>query len=219
MVTVDIVKADQTIRTYIESADRVLGVRGYTDHSTGHTTKCAEGVREILSKLGYSEREVELGQIAGYMHDIGNVVNRHGHAHTGALIAMRQLERLGMDPGEIGIVTAAIGHHDEETSFPVNAVAAALILSDKSDVRRSRVRNQDHDTFDIHDRVNYAATHSSLNVAVEERTITLDICIDTEISSVMEYFEIFIKRMQICRCAANFLGYQFKLMINATSLI
>jgi len=210
---------DPAIRAYIESADRVLGSRGYTDHSVGHTTKCAEGVREILCELGYPDREVELGQIAGYMHDIGNVVNRHGHAHTGALIAMAQLERLGMNPTEIGAVTAAIGHHDEETAFPVSAVAAALILSDKSDVRRSRVRNQDLDTFDIHDRVNYAATRSTLKISKEERTITLDICIDTEIASVMEYFEIFIKRMQICRCAANFFSYQFKLVINSTSLI
>ena len=219
MVTIDDVKKDGIIRAYIESADRVLGSRGYTDHSTGHTIKCADGVRELLCTLGYTQREVELGQIAGYMHDIGNVVNRYGHAHTGALIAMSQLERLGMDPAEIGVVTAAIGHHDEETSFPVSAVAAALILADKSDVRRSRVRNQDPETFDIHDRVNYAATRSNIKISKEEHTITLDICIDTEISSVMEYFEIFIKRMQICRCAANYFEYQFKLVINGTSLI
>ena len=219
MVTFADIKNDHSICTYIESADRTLGALGFTEHSLGHTTKCAHETHELLLALGYSEREAELGQIAAFLHDIGNVVNRKGHAHSGAIIAMAQLERLGMAPDEIGVIVSAVGHHDEETAFPVSAVAAAVILADKSDVRRSRVRNQDLDTFDIHDRVNYAATCSSLNISPKDHTITLDITIDTQIASVMEYFEIFIGRMQLCRCAANFFEYQFKLVINGTSLI
>ena len=219
MVTLSQIREDKTIKAYIAAADKIMGALGYTEHALAHMVICAEGVCDILTALGYSPREVELGQIAGYMHDIGNVVNRSSHAHHGALMAFQLLTNLGMPAEEIAVIISAIGHHDEGTAFPVSATAAALILADKSDVRRSRVRNTDHDTFDIHDRVNYAATRSQLKIATDVHTITLDIQIDTEIASVMEYFEIFIVRMQLCRAAANFFDYQFKLVINGTSLI
>ena len=219
MVSLKQICADETIKNYIEAADKNLAALGYTEHSFAHMIKSAESVKDILTALGYSEREIELGQIAGYLHDIGNVVNRSDHAHHGALMALQLLTGLGMPAGEIATIVSAIGHHDEGTAFPVSATAAALILADKSDVRRSRVRNQDRDTFDIHDRVNYAVESSQLLISTGGKTITLSIQIDTAISSVMEYFEIFIGRMKLCRAAANFFGYQFKLVINGTSLI
>jgi len=219
MVSLKQIREDKTIKTYIEAADKTMAALGYTEHAFAHMIRCAESVKDILTALEYAEREIEVGQIAGYMHDIGNVINRSDHAHHGAIMAFKLLSDMGMPAEEIAVIISAIGHHDEGTAFPVNAVAAAVILADKSDVRRSRVRNQDPDTFDIHDRVNYAVECANLLISVEDKTITLDIRIDTEISSVMEYFEIFIGRMQLCRAAANYLNYQFKLVINGTSLI
>lgn len=219
MLTLKDIKDNREIKTYIQSADATLGALGFTEHSLAHMAKCAETIKDILSKLGYTQREIEIAQIAGYVHDIGNMVNRKGHAQSGAIIVLGILEKLGMPPEEISVIVSAVGHHDEETAFPVNWAAAALILADKSDVRRSRVRNTDMSTFDIHDRVNYAVEKSELKVSIEKKTITLDISIDNNLSTVMEYFEIFIARMQLCRQAANFFNYQFKLIINETIMI
>lgn len=221
MVTVETVKHSQEIRTYIEKADANLAAIGYTEHSFAHVTKCAEVGGGLLRRLGYGERAAELAGIAGYLHDIGNVINRADHAQSGALMAFRLLEKLGMEPGELADVTAAIGHHDEETAYPVNAVAAALILADKSDVRRSRVRaaGPARIDFDIHDRVNYAVEKSSLELCRERRAVTLELSIDTSICAVMDYFEIFLGRMLLCRRAANFFGLKFQLDINGVSLL
>jgi len=213
------VKANQEIRTYIGKADETLTALGYTEHSFAHVLKCSQVARDLLLDLGYSPRLAELAEIAGYMHDIGNVINRVDHAQSGAIMAFRLLEKQGMDPEELATVVTAIGHHDETTAFPVNAVAAALILADKSDVRRSRVRNLEMTSFDIHDRVNYAVEQSSLTLGTREKTVTLELNIDIEISSVMDYFEIFMARMMLCRRAATFFECKFQLIINGTRLL
>ena len=161
-VTFEIVKNSPEIRTYITQADASLTALGFTEHSFAHVTKCAEVAARILTQLGYSPKEVELAKIAAFMHDIGNVVNRHDHAISGATMAFRILDKMGMEPADVAAVITAIGHHDDSTAFPVNAVAAALILADKTDVRRSRVRNKDMATFDIHDRVNYSVERSEV---------------------------------------------------------
>ena len=192
---------------------------GYTEHSFAHVTKVAESAKYILSTLGYSSHEIELAQIAGYIHDIGNIVNREDHAHSGALIAFRLLDNLDMPPEDIGTIVSAIGNHDEGTGIPVSPVSAALILSDKSDVRRSRVTNRDLTRFDIHDRVNYSVTKSTLEINEDRTEIKLSLDVDTQFSSVMDYFEIFMKRMMMCRKAAEFLNLRFKLIINGQSLI
>lgn len=171
------------------------------------------------AQLGYGEHDQELARIAGFMHDIGNVVNRHDHAQTGAVMAFRILDKMGMEPADVAAVITAIGHHDDPTAFPVNPVAAALILADKTDVRRSRVRNKEHQSFDIHDRVNYAAERSELTLDPERRTLTLSLGINTEFCAVMDYFEIFLERMLLCRRAAEFLELTFKLDINGLSLL
>ena len=211
------IKNDAAIKTYIEAADASLIALGFTEHSFAHVGRVSEVAATILSSLGYDEKTVELARIAGYMHDIGNLVNRHEHSQSGAVMAFRILDNLGMDAEDIATVVTAIGNHDEGTGVPVNAVAAALILADKSDVRRSRVRNADKLTFDIHDRVNYSVAHSDL--AIEGRDIRLSLTIDTEISSIMDYFEIFLDRMTMCRHAAERLGLFFKLTINEQNFI
>ena len=218
-ITFERIKNDEIIREYIRRADRNLAAMGYTKHSFGHVTKVAEGAAEILTALGYDERTVELARIAGFLHDIGNVVNRADHAQSGAIMAFQLLTGMGMPAKEIGYVVSAIGHHDEGTAFPVNAIAAALILADKTDVRRSRVRNKEHQSFDIHDRVNYAAERSELTLDPERRTLTLSLGINTEFCAVMDYFEIFLERMLLCRRAAEFLELTFKLDINGLSLL
>lgn len=218
-ITFECIKNDEIIREYIRRADRNLAAMGYTKHSFGHVTKVAEGAAEILTALGYDERTVELARIAGFLHDIGNVVNRADHAQSGAIMAFQLLTGMGMPAKEIGYVVSAIGHHDEGTAFPVNAIAAAVILADKSDVRRSRVRNKEHQSFDIHDRVNYAAERSELTLDPERRTLTLSLGINTEFCAVMDYFEIFLERMLLCRRAAEFLELTFKLDINGLSLL
>lgn len=192
---------------------------GYTEHSFAHVHKCAELASKILLDLGYGEHEAELVQIAAYMHDIGNVINRADHAHSGAIMAFRILDNMGMPPEDIATIITAIGNHDEATAFPVNGVAAALILADKTDVRRSRVRNRNATDFDIHDRVNYAVEKSEVKLDVEARTISLLLSINTDICPVMDYFEIFLNRMILCRKAAEFLGLQFKLKINGLDLM
>lgn len=207
------------IRTYITQADRSLNAMGYTEHSFAHVGKCAEIAAHILSTLGYSEREVELARIAAFMHDIGNVVNRADHAQSGAVMAFRILDKMGMDPADVAAVVTAIGNHDEHTAFPVNAIAAALILADKTDVRRSRVRNSDIASFDIHDRVNYAVEQSEVRLDPEAKTVSLVLTINTEVCAVMDYFEIFLQRMVLCRKAAQALDLRFHLDINGQILL
>lgn len=207
------------INTYIQAGNDVLGAIGYTEHGFAHAKRSSDYAAAILRELGYGERTCELAAIAGYMHDIGNTVNRVDHAQNGALMAFSILNRLGMAPEETALIVTAIGHHDENTAAAVNPIASALILSDKSDVRRTRVRNKDTVSDDIHDRVNYAVEESSLRVRTEEKTITLSITIDTTICPVMEYFEIFLSRMVLCRKAAACLDLTFELVINGTRLL
>ena len=213
------IKNNDEINTYIRQADKSRSALGYTEHSFAHVTLVAEKAGYILSTLGYPDRTVELVMIAGYLHDIGNIVNRVEHSQSGAIIAFRILDHLGFPPDEIGQIVTAIGNHDEGTGIPVSELAAALILADKSDVRRNRVRNQDVSAFDIHDRVNYSVTKSELKINEVHTLIKLKLSVDTHYSSVMDYFEIFLKRMVLCRKAAEKLGLQFKLMINEQQLI
>ncbi len=211
-------KNNEAINTYIKKADESLIALGYTEHSFAHVTKVAELASEILLTLGYSGREAELARMAGYLHDIGNVVNRVEHAQSGAVMAFRILDKMGADPDDIATIITAIGNHDESTAFPVNAVAAALILADKTDVRYTRVRNQDFAQFDIHDRVNYSVKESRVEI-VKDSHITLNLKIETAMCTVMDYFEIFLNRMILCRKAAEKLGLQFWLVINGQRLI
>ena len=217
-ITYEAIKNNETIKTYIRKADESLIALGYTEHSFAHVTKVASLASNILLTLGYSEREAELAQIAGYLHDIGNVINRVDHAQSGAVMAFRILDNMGADPEDIATIITAIGNHDESTAFPVNAVAAALILADKTDVRYTRVRNQDFASFDIHDRVNYSVKESEVEV-VKGSHIELRLKIDTKMCAVMDYFEIFLNRMILCRKAAEKLGLKFWLVINEQRLI
>ena len=219
MLTFEEVKNNAAIRTYIQRADESLIALGFTEHSFAHVTVVAETAGYILETLGYPARTVEVAKIAGYLHDIGNLVNRIDHSQSGAVMAFRILDNLDCDPEEIATIVTAIGNHDEGTGQPVNAVAAALILADKSDVRRSRVRNRDKTTFDIHDRVNYSVKKSDLKINGEHTLIKLELSVDTEYGSIMDYFEIFMQRMILCRKAAEKLGLQFKLAINDQQLI
>ena len=218
-MTFEEIKSNESIRAYITKADESLGALGYTEHSFAHVTKVAECSAYILTTLGYNERTVELAKIAGYMHDIGNLVNRISHSQSGAVMAFHILEGLGMSADETATIVSAIGNHDEGSGVPVNAVAAALIISDKCDVRRSRVRNTDFATFDIHDRVNYSVEKSELRISEDKRTIVLELEVDTSISAVIDYFQIFIGRMQMSRQAAEALGLTFSLVINGQRLL
>ncbi len=217
MITYDDIKKNNEINTYIKRGDELLGVLGFTEHSQTHCTKVAVEAANILEKLGYSEREIELAYIAGYMHDIGNMVNRIDHAQTGAVVAFNILTRMQMEPNEIATIVSAIGNHDESTGTAINPVSAALILADKTDVRRSRVRNRDFAKFDIHDRVNYAVTSSKLKVDKEK--IELNIELDTKICSMAEYFEIFLGRMIMCKRAAEFLKVKFVMIANGSQVM
>ena len=219
MITYESLKHNEEIRTYIRRADESLKALGFTEHSFAHVTRVSETAASILTDLGYDAHDVELTKIAGYLHDIGNLVNRVDHSQSGALMAFRILDHMGMPAEDIATVVTAIGNHDEGTGVPVNGVAAALILADKSDVRRTRVRNADFATFDIHDRVNYSVTSSDLVLDTDKKTVTLTLDIDTDVASVMSYFEIFLGRMIMCRKAADKLGLQFKLNINGQMLI
>lgn len=219
MITYEEIKQNEAIRTYITEADASLISLGFTDHSFAHVTHVAETAGYILETLGYPEREVEVAKIAGYLHDIGNLVNRIEHSQSGAVMAFRLLDNMNFDPKEIVVIITAIGNHDEGTGMPVNAVAAALILADKSDVRRSRVRNRDISNFDIHDRVNYSVRKSELKINEAHTLIKLKLSVDTHFGSVMDYFEIFMNRMIMCRKAAEKLNLKFKLMINEQQLI
>lgn len=223
-ITLNEVRKNKEVCSYVSSGDAVLNVMGYTDHSAGHTLIVARDTAEILRKLNHDTRTIELAEIAGYTHDIGNTINRVHHAHTGALMMFEILTRMNMNPAEIAIIISAIGHHDEKDGLPVNAVSAALIIADKSDVRRSRVKNKDMTTFDIHDRVNYAVTESKVEVNInnekmEKPDIDLKLEVDLSICSVGEYFEIFLERMVMSQKAATFLGATFHLYINGTKLL
>lgn len=219
MITFEQIKKNEAIRTYISQADKSLAALGYTEHSFAHVTHVAETARYILETLCYPQHEIELARIAGYLHDIGNLVNRVDHSLSGAVMAFRILDNLHMDAADIARVVTAIGNHDEGTGVPVDAMSAALILADKCDVRRSRVRNTDPATFDIHDRVNYSVQRSALDVNANEKIVRLSLSVDTKYGSVMDYFEIFMGRMLLCRKAAEKLGLTFKLMINDHPLI
>ncbi|MBE6631731.1 MAG: HD domain-containing protein [Ruminococcaceae bacterium] len=213
------IKNSKVIDVYIKKADESLLALGYTEHSFAHVGMVAKRAGYILSELGYTEREQELVKIAGHLHDIGNIVNRVEHSQSGAVMAFRLLDKMGMDPEEIASIVTAIGNHDEGTGVPVSPMAAALIIADKSDVRRSRVRNFDVKNHDKHDNVNYSVEKSSLIISEDKSTICLSLDIDTEYSSVTEYFEIFLERMILCRKAAEALGLKFELSINGQSLM
>jgi len=219
MVTLREVTQSKLLETFINKGNEHLEAIGYTDHGPKHVALVSSLSRKILQELDYDPRMAELAGIAGYMHDIGNVINRTDHNQSGALIALEILRRIGMQPSEISTVVSAIGNHDEENGHPINAVAAAVILADKSHVHRNRVRNTDVATFDIHDRVNYAVENSRFNIDGPNRMITMDLTIDTDICPVMEYFEIFLSRMLLCRRAADFLNCQFGLLINGVRLL
>ena len=219
MLTYKEITKSEAIRTYIIRADESLAALGFTEHSFAHVMHVAEKAGYILETLGYDARTVELAKIAGYLHDIGNLVNRSEHSQSGAVMAWSILNDMGCDPAELATIVTAIGNHDEGTGVPVNAVAAAMILADKADVRRSRVRNRDLATFDIHDRVNYSVQRSALQINEDKTQVTLQLTVDTQYGSVMDYFEIFMQRMLLCRKAAEKLGLQFKLVINEQQLI
>ncbi len=219
MVSLGDIKDSKFVETFVIKGNEHLGAIGYTDHGKVHVGLVSSLSRKILLDLGYDARMAELAGISGYMHDLGNVINRNEHSQSGALMAMEILRRMGMKPDEISIIVAAIGNHDEGSGHPINAVSAALILADKSHVHRNRVRNTDVATFDIHDRVNYAVEKSVLNVDGLGKMISMDLTIDTSICPVMEYFEIFLSRMLMCRRAANFLDCEFALIINGAKLL
>jgi HD superfamily phosphodiesterase len=218
-ITLNDIISDKKLSTYLLAGNDHLAAMGFTEHGTRHAKLVSKIAARILTDLGYSKREAELAAIAGYLHDIGNVVSRHNHGQTASMIVMRSVEEMGMDYSEIGLVVSAIGNHEEQYGHAVNSVAAALILADKSDVHRSRVRNRDVATFDIHDRVNYAANKSEVVVDSEERVISLRLTIDTEICPVMDYFEIFLTRMVMCRRAAEHLKSKFSIYINDAKLL
>ena len=218
-MTYEEIKQVEEIKIYIRQADEALQALGYTEHSFAHVTCVAERSGYILETLGFPARTVELAKIAGYLHDLGNLINRVDHSQSGAIMAFKILDHMHFPPEEIGQIVSAIGNHDEGFGVPVSALAAALILADKSDVRRNRVRNQDISTFDIHDRVNYSVTKSELKINEAHTIIKLKLHVDTRYSSVMDYFEIFLQRMILCRKAADKLGLEFKLIINEQQLI
>lgn len=218
-VTVEKLKRDPEVQALMAGGDNLLSAMGYTEHGTRHAGWVSSVAFNVLSRLSFPEREAELAAMAGYLHDIGNVAGRHRHEQTGALLAREVLLRLGVPYSEISTVMGAIGNHEEATGQVVSNPGAALMLADKSDVHRSRVRNPEIAAFDIHDRVNYAVEHSFLRVDDKKRTVTLELTIDTRISPVMDYFEIFLSRMMLCRRAASFLGAQFELQINGVRLL
>ncbi len=218
-ITVEDVKNNPLVNKFVKSANEYLGIIGYTEHGVRHVSLVASIAENVLSHLDYPKRFQELAAIAGYLHDIGNVINRQDHGQSAALIAMRILKDMGATPDEVALIISAIGNHEEEIGDPVNPIAAALILADKSDVHKTRVRNADIAASDIHDRVNFAAERSFLKVIKSKKIISLQLTIDTQKSQVMEYFEIFMSRMLMCRRAANFLDCTFELIINERKLL
>ena len=211
----EIIKNNEEIKSYIEQADLNLESIGYTEHGFSHIHTVAKNAGKILSEFGYSKKEIEIAKVAGFMHDIGNVINRSDHAQSGALMAFTLLKNMDIDGADIALVCSAIGNHDEGTAYPVNAITAALIIADKCDVRRNRVRKEMLGTPSaIHYNVNYSVSNSKLILDKEKRTITLDLIIDTDICPVMDYFEIFLKRMKLCKLCAEKLNTKFVLIIN-----
>ena len=219
MISFQDIKNNDTIKTYISQADQSLLALGYTEHSFAHVISVANTAKYILESLEYPEHDIELVQIAAYLHDIGNLINRNDHSQSGALLAFRLLSEMGMPPMDIAKISTAIGNHDEGTGMPVNTLSAALIIGDKADVRRSRVRNRDFTSFDIHDRVNYSVKKSTIKIDDDKKSIKLMLDIDNNFSSVMDYFEIFLDRMILCRKAAEKLGLKFILYINNQQVI
>jgi len=213
------IEKDIEIIEYIKKSDSYLKEIGFTEHSLAHVKHTALLAGEILETLGYSEREIELAKISGFMHDIGNMINRNDHAHLSATLAFTMLRERGFNPEDVAEVCSAIGNHDEGTGNPVSAVSAALILADKTDVRRSRVRDKDYSPLDIHDRVNYAVTDSSLKLNLDKKEAVLKLNVDVEVSPVMDYFEIFLGRMLMCKRAASYLGLRFRVIINETKIL
>ncbi|MBE6855569.1 MAG: HD domain-containing protein [Ruminococcus sp.] len=219
IVTYKYIRQNPDIITYIQQADDALAALGFTEHAFAHVEKVAQTAGWLLESLNYDERTIELAKIAGMLHDIGNVINRVDHAQSGAVMAFRLLDNLSMPATEICSIISAIGNHDESTAQPLNPISAALIIADKTDVRRSRVRNSDFTTFDIHDRVNYAVERAELRFSEDKSALELVLDIDTEISSVMEYFEIFLERMLLCKRASAFFGVRFAMIVNGTNVL
>lgn len=219
MITFEDVKNNIEVKALVEGAQKQLNALGYTEHSVRHVTIVANRAAELLETLGYDKERIELAKIAGYMHDIGNCVNRVDHAHSGAILAYQILKGMGLDSEQRTEIMMAIGNHDEQTGTAVSDISAALILADKSDVHRSRVVNKNISTFDKHDKVNYAVTNSEFIINKEERKVTLNLTIDTKISPVLDYFEIFMDRTMISKHAAKYLGIWFELIINDTKLL
>lgn len=213
------IRNNEEFKTFIKMTEKQLDANGFTEHSFRHVGIVSKTAGDILSDLGFEEREVELVRIAGYLHDIGNAINRVGHAHSGAILAYNLLTKMGMEPQEAGEIMLAIANHDENTGTAVSNVSAALILADKSDVHRGRVKNKDFSTFDIHDRVNYAVVESKIYVEKDNKLAVLKLTIDTKICPVMDYFEIFLARMSMNRRAAEYLGLKFQLIINENRLL
>ncbi len=213
------VTGHKAVHTYLALADRFTGELGFTEHGFRHANLVGRIAHNVLARLGYDPHEAELAAVAGYLHDIGNVVSRQGHPQSGALLALPILAELGVPTEEVGVIVGAIGNHEEEMGNAVSPAAAAVIMADKSDVHRSRVRKNAEVRFDIHDRVNFAVKHSFVRVDAEQRTITLELDIDTEVSDILEYFEIFLTRMMMCRRAAESLGCKFRMTANGSSLL
>ena len=219
MITLEDVMKNEEVQAFVNASQKQLNALGYTEHSNRHIGIVSKRTGEILKKLGFDERTVELGKIAGYLHDIGNCVNRVDHAHTGAILAYNILKEIGMPAEERTEIMMAIGNHDEGTGNAVSDISAALILADKSDVHRDRVVNTNMSTFDIHDRVNYAVTNANLELNEETRKITLTLTIDTEICPVLDYFQIFMDRTMMSKYAAKYLNVWFELIINEIKLL
>lgn len=217
-ITYETVRSSKELNVYIDRGNEVLGVLGYTEHSGKHAAKVAQTAARILKKLGYDEHTIELAKIAGYMHDMGNSINRMDHAHTGALMAFQLLRDWKMPPEDISVIITAIGQHDEHSGTAVDPVSAAIILADKTDVRRNRVRNPIRENFDKHDQVNYAAKSSSLKIDIAKKVIVLQIELDEDMCSMIDYFEIFLQRMLMCRRAAELLGLRFKVTANGNKI-
>lgn len=219
MITLEDVEKNEEVKAFIEGAQKQIKALGYTEHSYRHIGIVSRRTGEILQKLGYDEKTIELGKIAGYLHDIGNVVNRTDHAHSGAILSYGILKDMGMPLEDITEIVSAIGNHDEATGTAVSAISAAVILADKSDAHRDRVVNTNMSTFDIHDRVNYAVTESELEINADEKKIILKMNIDTQICPVLDYFEIFMDRTMMSKYAAKYLNVRFELVINGTKLL
>ena len=219
MITLEYVIKDEEVEAFVKASQKQLNALGYTEHSYRHIGIVSKRTGEILQKLGYDEKTVELGKIAGYLHDIGNCVNRTDHAHSGAILAYNILKEIGMPADDRTEIVMAIGNHDEGTGTAVSDISAALILADKSDVHRDRVTNTNMSTFDIHDRVNYAVTHANLEIDAESRKVILNLTIDTQICPVLDYFQIFMDRTMMSKYAAKYLHIWFELVINGTKLL